>query len=92
MGLVELFVAVLIVGVSCINLVLPGLAWRRSGDGRFAALAAGNALLALVGAICVWGELPVGPPSWTSVPLPILVLLLLAALLLLVSTLWPRRA
>lgn len=91
MGLVELFVAVLIVGVSCINLVLPGLAWRRSGDGRFLALASANAVLAITGAICVWGELPVGPPSWASVPLPILVLLLFVALLLLAGTLWPRR-
>ena len=91
-GLVELFVAVLIVGISCINLALPALAYRRSGDGRFLALSGANALLVLIGTICALGELPVDPPGWTIVPLAVLALLLLVTLLLLASTLWPRRA
>lgn len=91
MGLTELFVAVLIVGISCINLVLPAFAWHRSGDARFLALSAANACLAVLGCLWTWGELPVGPPGWTTASLPELGLVLLVALLLLASTLWPRR-
>lgn len=90
MGLIELFVAVLVVGVSCINAALPAAAWRRSSDGRFLALAAANASLAALGAVWTWGELPVSPPGWAVANLPVLGLALLAALLFLVSTLWPR--
>lgn len=92
MGLAELFVAVLVVGVSCINLALPAVAYSRSGDGRFLVLSAANGLLALLGALWTWGQLPVNPPAWTSASLPVLGLACLVALLLLVSTLWPRRA
>ena len=92
MGLAELFVAVLITGVSCINLVLPVFAWHRSGDGRFLLVAGAEAVFVIVGLIWTWGQLPVDPPGWTASSLPILGLVLLAALLLLASTLWPRRA
>ncbi len=92
MGLAELFVAVLIVGVSCINMALPALAFSRSGDGRFLAVTGANGVLALLGALWAWGQLPVNPPGWTGASWPILGLALLAALLLLASTLWPRRA
>ena len=92
MGLAELFVAVLIAGISCINLVLPALAWHRSGDGRFLVLSAANVVFALLGGLWTWGELPVNPPAWTTASLPILSLALVVALLLLASTLWPRRA
>ena len=92
MGLAELFVAVLITGISCINLVLPALVWHRSGDGRFLALSGANAVLALLGALWTWGQLPVSPPAWTDASLPALGLVLLVTLLLLASTLWPRRA
>ena len=92
MGLIELFVAVLIVGISCINLVLPAVAWHRSGDARFLALSAANACLAALGLLWTWGELPVSPPGWTSTSLPELGLVLFVTLLLLASTLWPRRA
>ena len=39
MALVEIFVAVVIAGVSCINATPPALAWSRSRDGRFLFLA-----------------------------------------------------
>ena len=92
MGLLELFVAVLIAGISCINLALPALVWRRSGDARFLLLAGANLVLALLGAVWAWGQLPIGPPAWTGVTRVSLGLVLLVALLLLASTLWPRRA
>jgi hypothetical protein len=91
-GLVELFVAVLIAGISCINLALPAIAFQRSGDGRFLALSGANAVLALTGVLWAWGQLPFDPPAWTGTSLPILGLVLFVALLLLVSTLWRRRA
>jgi hypothetical protein len=91
-GLAELFVAVLVVGVSCINLALPALAWRRSGDGRFLLLAGANGAFAVLGGVWTWGELPFDPPGWSTASLPELALALLVALLLLGSTLWPRRA
>jgi hypothetical protein len=90
-GTLELFVAVLVVGISCINGALPAVAWSRSRDGRFLFLSAANAALALLGLVWTWGQLPWNPPSWTSVQLPVLLLALLVVLLLLATTLWPRR-
>ncbi|HXQ79351.1 MAG: hypothetical protein WB788_08180 [Thermoplasmata archaeon] len=91
MGLVELFVAVLVTGISCINAGVPTGAFFRSRDGRFLALAGANALLALLGGLWTWGELPLSPPSWAVPNLPVLALTLLVALLLLATTLWPRH-
>ncbi len=92
MGLVELFVASLIVGISLVNSAVPWAAWGRSRDGRFALLGLANALLAAVGAVWVWGQLPVGPPSYAASQLPVLGLVLLASLALLATTIWrPSR-
>ncbi len=76
MGLLELFLGVLIVGFSAINAGVPFAAWLRERDGRFAALGSGHLGLAVLGAIWVWGQLPVGPPSATSVSWPVLGLVL----------------
>lgn len=92
MGLEELFVAVLIVGISCVNAAPPAAAWGRSHDGRFLFLSAANVCLALLGVIWMWGELPWNPPSWASTQLPVLALVLLVTLLFLATTLWPRRS
>ncbi|MGP8072289.1 MAG: hypothetical protein ACLPZM_04070 [Thermoplasmata archaeon] len=92
MGLFELFVAVLIAGMSCINAALPASAYVRARDARFLLLASANAGLVLLGGLWIWGELPVSPPSWTAATLPILVLVLIVTLLLLATTLLPRRA
>ncbi|HYA10589.1 MAG TPA: hypothetical protein VEH10_02815 [Thermoplasmata archaeon] len=92
MGLTELFVAVLIAGLSVANAAPPAAAWFRSRDGRFLLLSAANLGLALLGALWAWGELPWGPPSWTAVQLPVMVLVLVVVLLLLATTLWPRHA
>jgi hypothetical protein len=91
-GLAELFVAVLIVGVSAVNTGLPLAVWTRVRDGRFLLLAAASAVLALLGAVWTWGQLPLNPPSFATVQLPVLLIVFLAVLLLLASTLWPRHA
>jgi len=91
-GLEELFVAVLIVGISCVNAAPPAAAWGRSRDGRFLFLAAANGVLAILGAVWTWGQLPWNPPAWTSAQLPVLGLALLVTLLFLATTLWPRRS
>jgi hypothetical protein len=90
-GLEELFVAVLIVGISCVNAAPPAAAWWRSKDGRFLFLSAANAFLALLGAVWTWGQLPVNPPTWASAGLPVSLLVLVVTLLFLATTLWPRR-
>jgi len=90
-GLTELFVAVLIVGISCVNAAPPAAAWRRQHDGRFLFLSAANVGLAVVGLVWTWGQLPWNPPAWASAQLPVLVLVLLVTLLFLATTLWPRR-
>jgi cell division protein FtsW (lipid II flippase) len=90
-GLAELFVAVLIVGLSCVNAAPPAAAWARSHDPRFLLLAAAQLVLAVLGLVWTWGQLPWNPPAWTSVPLPILGLVLLVTLLFLATTLGPRR-
>lgn len=91
MGTLELFVAVLIVGVSCINGALPAVAWSRSRDGRFLLLSGANLAFALLGILWTWGQLPWNPPSWAVAQLPVLLVALLVVLLLLGTTLWPRR-
>jgi len=90
-GLVELFVAVLVTGISCVNAGVPTGAFLRSRDGRFLVLAGANGVFALLGALWTWGELPLNPPSWAVPNLPVLALALLVALLLLATTLWPRH-
>ena len=91
MGLAELFVAVVIAGISCVNAAPPALAWSRSRDGRFLFLSGANVGLATLGAVWVWGQLPVNPPEWSVAQLPVLALALLVVGLFLVTTLWPRR-
>jgi hypothetical protein len=91
MGLVELFVAVLIAGISVVNAAVPLAAWSRARDGRFLLVAGANAFLAILGLVWTWGELPGNPPAYTAVELPVLLLVFFAALLLLASSLWPRR-
>jgi len=91
-GLVELFVAVLIVGISCVNAAPPAAAWARSHDARFVLLAAAQLALAVLGLVWVWGQLPWNPPGWTAVELPVLGLVLVVTLLFLATTLGPRRA
>jgi hypothetical protein len=90
-GLTELFVAVLVTGISLANSGVPVGAFLRSHDGRFLVLASANGGLALLGALWTWGELPLGPPSWAVPNLPVLSLTLLVTLLLLATTLWPRH-
>jgi hypothetical protein len=91
-GLLELFVAVLISGISILNSAIPASVARRTGDARFVFLSAASGFLAVLGAVWVWGELPVSPPGFTSVADATLGLVLAAVILFLVATLWPRRA
>jgi hypothetical protein len=90
-GLPELFVAVLIAGVACVNAAIPLAAWTRSRDGRFLLLATSNAGLAVLGGLWAWGELPVAPPAWAGAQLPAELVVLAVTLLILATTLWPRH-
>jgi hypothetical protein len=90
-GLLELFVAVLVAGISLVNAAIPLGAYTRLRDVRFLLLATGNALFAALGAVWIWGQLPVGPPGYASAALPVLLLALGVASFLLVSSLWSRR-
>lgn len=91
MELQDFFVSVLIVGISCVNAAVPLAAWSRARDGRFLLLAGANGFLALAGAIWAWGVLPVNPPAFAAPQFSILILVLIVTLLLLATTLWPRR-
>ncbi len=92
MGLPELFVAVLLAGLSAVNAALPLAAWGRLRDPRFLLLGGASGGLLVLGALWTWGQLPVGPPSYTAAQLPVLLLALLVSVLLLAATLVPRRA
>ncbi len=93
MVLPELFVAVVVAGISAINAAIPAAAWNRSRDGRFLLLASANLVLAALGTVWAWGELPpLHPPSWATPALPTELILLVGAVLLLATTVWPRRA
>ena len=91
MGLAELFVAVLLTGISCVNSAMPLGAYARSKDGRFLALSAGNLALALLGILWTWGQLPLSPPSWATASLVSMSIVLVVALIFLVATIWPRH-
>ena len=90
-SLLELFVAVLVTGVALLNAGVPLAAWARSRDSRFVLLAGGNLALAALGGLWLWGQLPGSPPPYTEVPLPALSIVLVAVLLGLAATLWPRH-
>lgn len=92
MGLAELFLAVLIVGVSAVNAAVPIAAWTRAHDSRFLLLATANLGLAALGVVWTWGQLPGNPPSYSAVQLPVLAIALVATLLFLAATLSPRHA
>jgi hypothetical protein len=90
MGLLELFVAVLITGLSCVNAAIPLSAWRRTRDERFALLGLANAVFVLLGALWVWGQLPGTPPEGTASTDLSLLFVLAAVLLFLLATLVRR--
>lgn len=92
MGLAELFLSVLIVGLSCVNAAIPFSAWRRTQDTRFALLGSANAFLALLGALWAWGQLPVNPPEFTASTEASVLLVLAAVLLFLLATLLRRHS
>jgi hypothetical protein len=91
MGLVELFLATLVAGISLVNAAVPVAAFRRTHEPRFWLVAAGNLALSALGMVWVWGALPVAPPSWTLASWPTLALAAAASLLLLGASLVPRR-
>jgi hypothetical protein len=88
----DLFVSVLIVGLSLINAAIPIGAWRQSSDRRYLWLSLANAFLAILGAIWAYGVLPVAPPSWTAPQFPIPLIVLAAVVAFLLAALWPRRS
>jgi hypothetical protein len=92
MGLLELFLASAIVGLSLVNATVPAVAYTRTRDPRFVLLIAANAFLAALGALWSWGELPFAPPAATATSLPVLAVALLAVLCLFGTVLLPRRA
>ena len=92
MGLLELFLAVLVVGLSATNAAIPLVAWGRTRDPRFLLLVGANACLLGLGLLWTWGELPFSPPAFTAVSLPVLSLATIAVLFLLGTVLLRRRA
>ncbi|MFY9716383.1 MAG: hypothetical protein WAK40_00370 [Thermoplasmata archaeon] len=92
MVLLELFAAILVAGISCVNAAIPAAAWARSRDSRFLLLMGSNGGLVLLGGLWGWGELPVSPPSWAVPELPTELVVLAVTILLLATTLWPRRS
>jgi hypothetical protein len=91
MGLPELFVAVLIAGISVVNCVVALGAWSRARDPRLLLVSAANVCLLLVGALWAWGEFPSGPSEFSNPSWPVLILVFLATLFLLGTALLPRR-
>ena len=92
MGLEELFVAVLIAGISLINAVVAGAAWSRARDPRLLLVAGANAGLLAVGALWAWGQVPGGPSEFGAPSWPVLLLVLVVTLLLLGTALVPRHS
>jgi hypothetical protein len=91
MGLLELFVAALIAGISVVNVVVAVGAWSRARDPRLLLVAGANSGLVLVGLLWGWGQFPGGPSEFAGPSWPILILVLLVSLFLLGTALLPRR-
>jgi hypothetical protein len=91
MGLLELFVAALIAGISVVNVVVAVGAWSRARDPRLLLVAGANSGLVLVGLLWAWGQFPGGPSEFAAPSWPILILALLVSLFLLGTALLPRR-
>jgi len=91
MGLLELFLAVIIVGASGLASAVPVAAWGRTGDARFGLVAGANLALLALGLVWLWGALPVTAPSYTSASTLALAVVALVALLLLATGIVPRR-
>ena len=91
MGLLELFVAGLIAGISLINAIVAGGAWSRARDPRLLFVAGANAGLLVVGLLWVWGQFPGGPAEFAAPSWPVLILVLVVTLFLLGTALMPRR-
>ncbi|HKS59643.1 MAG TPA: hypothetical protein VJS68_02570 [Thermoplasmata archaeon] len=91
MGLLEVFLATVVAGISLVNAIVPLAAFRRTRDPRFWLVVASHLGLAALGGIWVWGTLPVGPPPWTAVTTGTLLLATLVVLLFLGASLVPRR-
>lgn len=91
MGLLELFVAVLIAGISVINTVVALGAWSRARDPRLLLVTGANIGLVLVGLFWAWGQFPGGPSEFAAPSWPILILVLVVSLFLLGTALLPRR-
>jgi hypothetical protein len=91
MGLLELFVAALIAGISVINSVVALGAWSRARDPRLLLVTGANVGLLLVGILWAWGQVPGGPAEFANPSWPVLILVLVTALFLLGTALLPRR-
>jgi hypothetical protein len=91
MGLPELFVAVLIAGISIVNAVVALGAWSRARDPRLLLVAGANGSVLLVGLLWAWGQFPGGPSEFAAPSWPVLILVLVASLFLLGTALLPRR-
>jgi hypothetical protein len=91
MGLVELFFSTLILALSIVNAAVPAAAYSRTRDPRFVLLVGANLAFAALGALWSWGELPVSPPGYVAVSLPVLGLAALAVVFLFGTVLVPRR-
>jgi hypothetical protein len=91
MGLPELFVAALIVGLSVVNAIVALGAWSRARDPRLLLVSGANVSVLLVGLLWAWGQFPGGPSEFANPSWPVLILVLVAALLLLGTALFPRR-
>lgn len=92
MGLVELFLAGLVVALSAVNVTVPVAAYVRTRDPRFVLLVGANLGLLALGGLWTWGELPVSPPGFVAVSLPILAIAVLVAVFLFGTVLAPRRS
>lgn len=92
MGLLEFFVAVVIVVAAGVGSAVPMAAWNRMRDPRFLSVAGANLALVGLGAMWAYGALPVAPPEFAVPTWPALLLVAAAALLLLATGLLRRRA
>ena len=92
MGLLELFVAGLISGLSLLNVAVALGAWSRARDPRLFLVAGANASLLAVGLLWAAGQLPAGPSEFAAPSWPVQALVLAAALFLLGTALLPRRS
>jgi hypothetical protein len=91
MALAELALAALIVAFSAVGSSIPVAAWSRTREPRYLSIGGANLALLVLGLVWADGFVSASAPTFTATTEPAEALVVVAAALLLLGALLPRR-